>query len=316
MKNDFSLFGKDLFGDPVKQLGGIMNNRYIFPPFSVLDGRQKNWLDRKRAWVSLGIQSELGRDGKVKKSVINGRTNCSPEILKKFESAGLRISIFDPVLCEIAYTWFCPPGGQIVDPFAGGSVRGIVSSVLGYKYWGCDLSAAQIEANKVQAKEICPDNLPIWVNGDSREKVKKAPGADFIFSCPPYADLEVYSNDPRDLSNMEYPDFLDGYKTVISNCFDRLKDNRFACFVVGEVRDKKGYYRGFVADTINIFRECGFRLYNEVILINPTGSLSIRAGAPFDSSRKIGKTHQNVLVFVKGNPKKATKVINKNEEES
>ena len=37
-------------------------------------------------------------------------------------------SIFDPVLCELAYRWFCPPGGTVLDPFAGGSVRGIVSS--------------------------------------------------------------------------------------------------------------------------------------------------------------------------------------------
>jgi hypothetical protein len=31
------------------------------------------------------------------------------------------------VLCEIAYRWFSPPGGLILDPFAGGSVRGIVA---------------------------------------------------------------------------------------------------------------------------------------------------------------------------------------------
>ena len=40
-------------------------------------------------------------------------------------------SIFDPVLCELAYRWFCPPGGVVLDPFAGGSVRGIVASKLG-----------------------------------------------------------------------------------------------------------------------------------------------------------------------------------------
>ncbi|MGB3315839.1 MAG: DNA methyltransferase, partial [Albidovulum sp.] len=39
-------------------------------------------------------------------------------------------SIFDPVLCEIAYRWFCPQGGTVLDPFAGGSVRGIVASQL------------------------------------------------------------------------------------------------------------------------------------------------------------------------------------------
>ena len=45
-------------------------------------------------------------------------------------------SIFDPVLCELAYRWYCPPGGVILDPFAGGSVRGIVASKLGRRYVG------------------------------------------------------------------------------------------------------------------------------------------------------------------------------------
>lgn len=35
--------------------------RFIVPPFSVLDARQGYWQERKRAWLALGIQSELGR---------------------------------------------------------------------------------------------------------------------------------------------------------------------------------------------------------------------------------------------------------------
>lgn len=35
--------------------------KYMVPPFSVLDTRQGYWQDRKRAWIALGIKSELGR---------------------------------------------------------------------------------------------------------------------------------------------------------------------------------------------------------------------------------------------------------------
>lgn len=49
-------------------------------------------------------------------------------------------SIFDPVLCEILLTWFCPQNGKVIDPFAGGSVRGLISSFLGLEYHGTDLS--------------------------------------------------------------------------------------------------------------------------------------------------------------------------------
>jgi ParB-like chromosome segregation protein Spo0J len=37
--------------------------RFIVPPFSVLDARQGYWQTRKRAWLALGIESEIGRGG-------------------------------------------------------------------------------------------------------------------------------------------------------------------------------------------------------------------------------------------------------------
>ncbi len=41
--------------------------QFIVPPFSVLDARQGYWQDRKRAWLALGIQSEVGRGGNLLK---------------------------------------------------------------------------------------------------------------------------------------------------------------------------------------------------------------------------------------------------------
>ncbi len=220
-------------------------------------------------------------------------------------------SIFDPVLCELAYRWFCPPGGPILDPFAGGSVRGIVASKLGRPYLGIDLSARQIAANQEQAARICGAPEPRWIHGDSRDIDSLAAGhsADFIFSCPPYADLEIYSDDPRDLSTLAYPDFLESYREIIAKACALLKDDRFACFVVGDVRGKDGAYYGFVPDTVAAFQAAGMKFYNEAILVTAAGSLPIRAGKQFEASRKLGKTHQNVLVFCKGDPKKATAAI-------
>lgn len=214
-------------------------------------------------------------------------------------------SIFDPVLCEIAYRWFCPKDGKVLDPFAGGSVRGIVAAVLGRHYTGVDLRSEQIEANTAQAEMIVPENMPTWICGDSNTSLPDDK-FDFLFSCPPYGDLEVYSDNPLDISTMGYSDFIQVYRSIIRQCVGRLKDNRFACFVVGDIRDKKGVYRNFVSDTISAFQDCGAYLYNEAILVTSVGSLPIRVGKPFESSRKLGKTHQNVLVFIKGDPKQAT----------
>lgn len=94
-------------------------------------------------------------------------------------------SIFDPVLCELAYRWFCPQGGTIIDPFAGGSVRGVVAALTGRKYTGCDLSGRQIEANVSNWEEISHVSVlddapevtpPTWINGDSSLIDELAPG--------------------------------------------------------------------------------------------------------------------------------------------
>ena len=131
-------------------------------------------------------------------------------------------------------------------------------------------------------------------------------GFDMIFSCPPYGDLEIYSDDPADISNMESKEFNVAYARIIRRAVDRLADNRFACFVVGDYRDKRGIYRNFVSRTIEAFQHAGAMLYNEAILVTAAGSLPIRAAKQFRTTRKLGKTHQNILIFVKGDPRKAT----------
>jgi hypothetical protein len=223
------------------------------------------------------------------------------------ENMAAGTSIFDPVLCEVLYRWFCPENGLIVDPFAGGSVRGIVAAYLGFKYIGIDLRSEQIKANIVQALDILKEKQkPIWHIGNSLsiDTICKEIEADFIFSCPPYHDLEVYSDDPEDLSNMSYVEFINQYKLIVKKSIALLKTDRFACFVVADIRDKKGFYKNFVNDTIMAFWNAGAILYNEIILVNVAGSLPIRAAKQFNSGRKVGKMHQNVLVFYKGDPKK------------
>lgn len=309
-----------------------LSERFGCPPFTVLNAREGWWQDRKRKWIAQGIKSELGRgengfhaapggspmvsgydkDGKR----LTGLKNIGGKRLtygaidpEKFSSPETGTSIFDPVLCELAYRWFSPTGGTIIDPFAGGSVRGIVASKLGRRYVGHELRPEQVAANREQATQICGmDPLPpVWIEGDSRgmDKTCHDVEADMLLTCPPYADLEVYSNDPADLSTLNYPEFRTAYFEIIAKACRLLKPDSFAVCVVGEVRDKKGNYYDFVGDTVQAFRDAGLHFYNEAILVTAVGSLPIRAGKQFSTSRKLGKTHQNVLVFVKGDGKKA-----------
>jgi DNA modification methylase len=286
--------------EPVK---GSLSDKFLIPPFSVMSAREGWWQDRKRFWLSLGIESELGR---ADDATFDGQDRLNELMGSKAAATGT--SIFDPVLCELAYSWFCPPTGTVLDPFAGGSVRGIVASKLGRQYVGVELRSEQVKANNLQGFDICDDPMPVWHNGDSRNIVRVCDGleADFLFSCPPYADLEVYSDNAADLSTLGYQDFKKDYANIIAEACKLLKDDSFACFVVGEVRDQKsGNYYNFVGDTVQAFLDAGLQYYNEAILVTAVGSLPVRAGRQFAASRKLGKTHQNVLVFVKGDGKKA-----------
>jgi ParB-like chromosome segregation protein Spo0J len=316
---------------------GSLADRFGVVPFSVLNAREGWWQDRKRAWIKLGIRSEVGRGenalgfSKGVNGAMGGKTYDQAKEASKRVEKGLVFgeienydganrgntsgtSIFDPVLCELIYRWFCPTGGAVFDPFAGGSVRGIVAARLGLEYSGIDLRAEQVAANDQQWTLLADfDNPPpTWVVGDSAFSPSLLPKdyqSDLVFTCPPYGDLEVYSEDPADLSTMEYQKFLAAYREIIAKAVATLKPNRFAAIVVGEIRDKKGLYRDFVGDTIAAFVDAGAAYYNEAILVTAIGSLPIRVGKQFVASRKLGKTHQNVLVFVKGDPKKVVAAL-------
>lgn len=272
-----------------------LRDRYIEPPFSVLDTKTGSWQKRKTAWKALGIKSELGRDAEC----LPGKSNN--DYMPNMTSG---TSIFDPALCELMYKWFCPEGGDILDPFAGGSVRGIVAHKMGYKYTGIELRAEQVESNIEQAAEILPAiNQPTWICGDSDQLLDTLEDKiyDFIFSCPPYYNLEVYSEDQNDLSNMTYNDFLEKYQSIIKKAFTLLNPGGYAVFVVGDVRDERGYYYDLVSDTKKAFTDpykVDGKLYNDMILLDPIGTAMIRASAAF-KSKKVVKVHQNVLCFKK-----------------
>jgi len=317
-----------------------LHDRFVVPPFSVLSARQGYWQKRKKQWMGLGIKGETTRESMTTKSGEGGREGTVPgyydkkeqkerelgrelskeefveeylydmmpedSTVKSTESGGV-LSVFDPVLTELNYRWFCPQGGHILDPFAGGPVRGIVAKELGHNYTGVELRKEQVRANKNNLQNIYdnPDQTDkeniIWKQGNST-KIKEivSDKYDFIFSCPPYYDLEVYSQEEGELSAKEnYENFLDSYKTIIKESVDLLKDNRFAAFVVQNIRGEH-YYHDFVGDTIRIFEEAGMGFYNEAILVTPLGTVQLRAGKHFQALRKLEKTHQNLLIFYKG----------------
>jgi len=296
----FQLLGDAESRSPLKQ-------RFHIPPFDVIDTRAGEWQSRKRIWKSLGIDSGDGRadDLLFAKDMFKDSAKYGDQWAnRKLETT----SIFDPVLCELCYTWFCPVGGRILDPFAGGSVRGMVAAHMGLDYFGVDLSEKQVTANIKQVKSVKNGIVPMWVVGNSLNLPKLVGGKfDMMFTCPPYHDLEKYSDDPADLSNVTYPVFVDMIREIAVHVEALLKPSRFACVVIQDVRGENGNYRGMITDFIRAFRRAGMSFYNEAILVQPVGTACLRAARQFKAGRKLVKTHGRLLVFLKGESPKLGK---------
>lgn len=238
------------------------------------------------------------------------------------QSKGGELAAYPIAMCKMLLETFTQPGDLVADPFAGtGTILGVAAALnrnaVGYEI-NEELRNAIAESLEFRDAEqpLCmmPAEAvpPRWITSNSLnlESHVEPESVDLVFSCPPYADLEVYSDMPDDLSAVcdrdGYAKFLEQYREIIRKAVARLKPNRFCVWVVGDVRDKEtGRIRGFIPDTIKAFEDAGAAYYNDAILVTALGSLPMRAGKIFTSKRKLGRTHQNVLVFIKGDEDEA-----------
>lgn len=288
---------KDLFGNAIKDKMHL-KDWFIVPPFSILNSSSQEWQGKKKKWML-----KINDKAQVRQNTLSKNTNGASN--QKFMAIkGDTTSILDPVMCEIILSWFTNEGFNTLDPFAGDAVFGFCSAYKNRPFTGIELRNEQVEFNQIlidthnlNGKYICDDSLNI-------DNHIKDSSMDFIFSCPPYADLEIYSDLENDLSNMGYEDFFNTIEQILQKTVKKLKENRFAVIVMGEVRHKNnGVYLGIIPKIIQIMCDAGLHYYNEIILQTPIGNLHMRAGSYMSNSRKIGKQHQNILVFYKGNPK-------------
>lgn len=332
---------------PAVDKGGLVR-RFIQPPFTVIDTRKGEWRDRKRQWVALGVNSGDGRDEELTFTSAIGKYGNWYDIRAKAKAAdpnitdqqieeqyadelkpygnGSGTSEFDPALAELLITWFSAPGHLVLDPWAGGSVRGIVSAALGRQYVGIDLRPEQIEANRnqwdiVQKQLPTTGHLdtdadeqpaqttttPTWLTGDSAAvmQTQQPLKANMIIGCPPYYDLEEYSDNPDDLSNMTPEQFDAAMLNTLQQADRHLQDNSFAVFIVGNVRNKHGNLQDMKTLMQHCAQQIGWNYTNDAILINAAGSAAMRAAGPFTKARTLARVHQDIIIFTKGDRKEA-----------
>ena len=253
----------------------ISNNQWYIPRFSVINTHKLKYKRLYSKWKRIyGIgKSAVGRkDNLICNQISIGKTNT------------IGTSIFNPALAEIVYTWFLDKPSVIFDPFCGGPERGVVAYVLGHRYIGIDIREEQILANK-EFNFDCN-----WIVSDAN--YYEFPQSDMIFTCPPYWNLEKYSDMEGDLSNQKtYTDFLRMYENIIKKCCSAC--NGYIVFMVGNIRDSGGFVLDIPGDTVRMFDNFGYGLYNEIV-VYAVGSASVRTNFV---NKKVTNVHQKILVF-------------------
>jgi len=236
------------------------------------------------------------------KEIINDKSQCRESLNRKkaYRRSGInngKTSVFNPHLTQKILAAYCDYNSKIYDPFAGGGTRGYIASRMGHKYTGVEIREEEVKRIKEMFKK--------WgfkfdlLLGDSIKLKQEKESFDFSFTCPPYYDLELYSNLDGDLSNSKsYDEFLININKVLKNTFNALKKDSFCVWVVGNFRDKNGKMYHLNGDIVRLAKSVGFTLWDEVIWKGASNMALTRCGN-FEKNRKIIRMHEYVLVFVK-----------------
>lgn len=223
-------------------------------------------------------------------------------------------SIFNPMLAGALVQAYSNPGDLIIDPFAGGGTRGIIAGAMDRRYVGCDIRVDEVERVNARMFELGLDEVGVitadaascpWQDRISNLSSGTRRKADMLLTCPPYWNLEVYSDDPNDLSTTAtYEEFLDGIEKVIVNSLHAVKNGAPIVWVVGEFRDPEtSELLDFPGDIVRIHQRHGSWLYDRFIYTHANPQAFWRMGV-FDKTRKLIRVHEHVIVMRYGQPVK------------
>lgn len=203
-----------------------------------------------------------------------------------------------PVVEWILLRYGGPKGGKVLDAFAGGPPRGMVSGLMGYEYHGYEVRQEQIDENMGVIGRLGIVGVNYHLSDGIQLAGDHGP-YDCALTCPPYFNLEVYSNQYDDISNLKtYEAFDTAILLCAKNHFKQMKPGAFACIIVGPFRDKKGEIIDFPAHTAVNFQKAGFTYHQQIVLSKNFGSAAKRSTNAW-KGKKLVPIHEFLLVFRK-----------------
>jgi hypothetical protein len=210
-------------------------------------------------------------------------------------------SVFPAPLVEwILLRYGGPQGGKVLDAFAGGPPRAVIASLMGYQYHGVEIRQSQIDENLAVLKSLALVDKVTYHLDDGRfmDIGIDLRSFDCALTCPPYYNLEVYSDQSNDISTCgTYAEFNAAMMLSARAHMPHMKPGAFVCIVVGPFRDKKtGELIDFPAHTVENFREAGFIYWQQIVISKNFASAAKRSTNAW-RGLKLVPAHEFLLVF-------------------
>jgi len=203
-------------------------------------------------------------------------------------SSRAEYSHFPQEVASICYELFLRDATSIFDPFAGWGERGAFAKTFNKNYVGFDINPVAIESalNLYGVQNTLADSADDDI-----------PEFDGLITCPPYWNLESYSDSGID-AIQTWGKFLFEYRRIIERCYLSAKSGTNFCFMVGDWRDSGKYY-DFTHQTRAALYSCGAVPVDELCVSRKLVS-KIKVMIP--QAVRLGytvKVHETLLVFRK-----------------
>jgi len=145
------------------------------------------------------------------------------------------------------------------------------------------LSNTKKDIKEYERKTASGENYEL-ILGDCVEEVAKLAdnSIDYSFFSPPFGALYVFSNDPKDMSNVKNNDeFLNHFKYLIKDLHRVIKEGRLVSIHMMQsttLLGRDGFYSivDFRGDLIRLFQDCGFHFHAENMIRKDPKTAAIR----------------------------------------
>ena len=226
-------------------------------------------------------------------------------------------SIFSPVVGGLILNMYAPrvaggggpaPLTLCIDPFGGGATRAALAARWGLRYLGVEIRPEEVEYSNKRLVELGVSDVAKVVLGDARtlDRHVGRGRADFLYTCPPYFNLEKYGGGFGDLSMLpDYDAFCLAIGDVARASARALRAGALAVWVVGLHRDESGGLLPLNHDVAMAHRSAGFTMLEEVIVYRRHSGAGARTKNFFSGRGHLARTHEYVLVFRNDSGKRA-----------